>query len=209
MGRAKHKRKAKKIYSVIVDGQTEVWYLQMMKRHENLPRIDVKPELPKKKKLAEQFKTVLSNAIDYDKVIWVLDLDTIIKETTQVKKGQKSSLQLFREYLSKLKRYKNVEVIVNTPCLEFWFLLHFSATGKYFSTCEPVEKQLKQLHLVDYEKTEKYFKKYNDDIYLKLKALQRDACENAKRLGAFNIEDCTVAKSEMYKLLEVLEVMKS
>jgi hypothetical protein len=71
------KRKVRKTYSVIVDGKTEVWYLQMLKKNETLPRIDIKPELPKKKKLSEQFKSVIDNSNIYDEVIWIVDFDTM------------------------------------------------------------------------------------------------------------------------------------
>jgi hypothetical protein len=38
MARRSEQRKGsgKKVYSIIVDGKTEVWYFQMMKRHEDL-----------------------------------------------------------------------------------------------------------------------------------------------------------------------------
>ncbi len=59
------KRRGKKSYSIIVKGQTEVWYLQLMKQYEKLPRIDIKPELPKNKKLKELFELVKNNTQIY------------------------------------------------------------------------------------------------------------------------------------------------
>ena len=62
-----HKKVAKPTYSIIVDGETEIWYFQLLKQHEHLS-VDIKPELPKKKSLFDQFNTVVDNARHYDKV---------------------------------------------------------------------------------------------------------------------------------------------
>ena len=49
-------RKPKKIihktnpsFALVVDGETEVWYLQMLKRNERDIRVSIKPEIPNKK----------------------------------------------------------------------------------------------------------------------------------------------------------------
>jgi hypothetical protein len=122
----------KKVYSIIVDGETEVWYFQLMKQYESLKMIDIKPELPRRKKLSELYKLVVDNAKDYSKVIWLIDFDAIIKEEKEARKGSKSKILQLDEYISKLKRLKNVEVLINTPCLEFWYLLHLEETGRFF-----------------------------------------------------------------------------
>lgn len=38
---------------VVVDGDDEVWYLQMLKRNEPKIRISIKPEIPNKKSVEE------------------------------------------------------------------------------------------------------------------------------------------------------------
>lgn len=75
-------------------------------------------------------------------------------------------------------------IIVNNPCLEFWLLLHFEATSKYFDTCEGAEKQLK-----DYEKTQKQtnldsYSKNNNSLRSK-----RRASANMALCGAVIIYD--------------------
>lgn len=196
----KRKGKGKRIYSIIVDGKTEIWYFQMMKRHENLPRIDIKPELPKRKALKSQYELVLENARDYYKVIWIVDFDTLIKEDKETKKGEASIIQKFNVYIKKLAQYDNVKVLVNTPCLEYWYLLHFEATTRYYAKCETAEKQLKKNYLPDYQKTEAYYKKQNNDIYKQLKPLQQRAILNAKNLGFFDVETPASAKAELYQM---------
>lgn len=185
-------------FAVVVDGETEVWYLNMLKRNEKDIRVTIKPEIPHKKSIAEQYKLVCDlSGKEFTKVFWIIDLDTVIKETNETFKGKKSPLKSFEEYRAKLaKKYKNVVVIVNNPCLEFWFLLHFEKTNKLYHNCSEAEKQLKQ-HLRNYEKTKNFFTKENDDIYLKLKPHLNTAIQNAFALGNFDNQNPTKAMCEM------------
>jgi len=146
-------RKPKKIihktnpsFALVVDGETEVWYLQMLKRNERNLRVSIKPEIPNKKSVEEQYNLVCDlSGKEFKKVFWVIDLDTVIKEDNEAPKGKKSPLKTFEEYRTDLiTNYPNVVVIVNNPCIEFWFLLHFEKTSKYFDTCSSAETQLKK-----------------------------------------------------------------
>ena len=76
-------------------------------------------------------------------------------------------------------------MIVNNPCLEFWFLLHFKKTSKYYDTCAEAKTELKK-YLKNYEKTRKFFTKQGDDIYLKLKPRLKIAVENSIALGNYD-----------------------
>ena len=78
----KPKRKVNPTYCILVDGQTEQWYLQLMKQHENVRTINIKPELFSKKKLQDQYEFVKEYSSMYDKVVWIIDFDTLIKEHT-------------------------------------------------------------------------------------------------------------------------------
>ena len=201
------KRQPKKVCSIIVEGKTEKWYFQKMKDFEKLPKINIYPELNKKKKLEEQYKFVKEKANYYDKVIWILDFDVLIKEERERKKTSISLIEKFNEYRKKLSKYDNVFVLVITPCLEFWFLLHFKETRKYYSSCKSVVKEIKKNKLLkDYEKSEKYFKKRDNNIYQKLKFCQNFARKNAKSLGEFESGNYKSAKAEIYKLFDLLEI---
>lgn len=96
-------------------------------------------------------------------------------------------------------------VIVNNPCLEYWFLLHFQKTNKVFTACTDAEKQVSQ-HLKGYEKTEKFFKKSNNDIYKQLKPYFQTAVSNATALGTFDAKDYSKAKCEMPLLFQALQI---
>lgn len=194
-------------FAVVVDGETEVWYLQMLKRNERDIRVSIKPEIPNKKSVEEQYNLVcdLSNK-EFTKVFWLIDLDTVVKEDNEAPKGKTSPIKAFDKLRTDLsKNYPNVVVVVNNPCLEFWFLLHFEKTSKYFNTCASAEKQLKK-HIKNYEKTQKFFTKQNDDIYLKLKPNLKTALENSIALGNFNNQSPIEAMCEMELLFQSKEL---
>jgi hypothetical protein len=142
-------------------------------------------------------------------VFWILDYDVINSETRIAKKGEESPQQELKKYLLTLKKkeYENVVVIINNPCLEFWLLLHFEQTGKYFDTCEKAGKQLKK-HLQDYEKTQKFYTKQDNDIYLRLKPYLKTALANAKKLKSFDLDNPDQALSQMHLFFESTKIKK-
>jgi len=189
----------KPVFAFIVDGECEIWYLQMLKRNENTLKVDIKPEIPQKKELSEQYKMVIQYSNDYDKVFWIVDFDQIIKETNEAKKGAKTKLQEFKDYYNKIqKKHSNVVIIINNPCLEYWFLMHVEATSKYYETGDKVIKHLKKYQsLENYEKTREYYTKQNNDIYLKLKPYLSDAIKNSNQLGDFDFNNHKTAMTQM------------
>ncbi|GHU62272.1 hypothetical protein FACS1894123_02920 [Bacteroidia bacterium] len=138
-------------------------------------------------------------------MFWIIDLDNISKETNEAKKGEMTALQQFKEHYRQVP--ENVIVIINNPCLEFWFLLHYKQTTKYFATYSDLGKELKK-HLPNYQKTEKYFKKSRQDIYQHLKPLLETAINNAKQTGNFDFDNICKGISEMHKIFEKLQIQK-
>ena len=194
----------KQSFAVVVDGETEYWYLEMLKRNEpNIP-FKIRPQILQKKNIDQQYELVTElSEEEYDKVFWIVDLDVLLKEERE-KKNSTSSLQQFLNYWRKLSKQEKIVVIVNNPCLEYWFLLHYE-NGKVFTACAGAEKQLRR-HLKDYEKTEKFFKKSNNDIYKQLKPYLQTAVSNATALGTFDAKDYSKAKCEMPLLFQALQI---
>jgi len=200
--------KAKPKFAIVVDGETEFWYFQMLKRNEKLIKVDIKPEIPQRKKLSDLYSKVIELANSYDKVYWIIDLDVILSESLQAKKGQQKAIDIFLEYKRIIEnKYKNVIVIINQPCIEFWFLIHFKYTAQQFSNCDGAGKQLKK-HIPDYAKSEKFFTKQDNDIYLKLKFHIAKALSNSKKLPLFNKANPSRGLSEMSKLFEDIGINK-
>ena len=199
------KIQTKQSFAVVVDGETEYWYLQMLKRNEpNIP-FNIKPQILQKKNINQQYDLVTALLEDdYDKVFWIVDLDVLLKEERE-KNNSTSSLQQFLSYWRKLSNQNKVVVIVNNPCLEYWFLLHYKNTSKVFTACADAEKQVSQ-HLKGYEKTKKFFTKSNNDIYKQLKPYLQTAVSNATALGTFDAKDYSKAKCEMPLLFNTLQL---
>ncbi len=195
----------KQSFAVVVDGETEYWYLEMLKRNEpNIP-FKIRPQILQKKNIDQQYELVTElSEEEYDKVFWIVDLDVLLKEARE-KKNSTSSLQKFLSYWQQLSKQNKVVVIVNNPCLEYWFLLHFKNTSKVFTTCAGAEKQVSQ-HLKGYEKTEKFFKKSNNDIYKQLKPYFQTAVSNATTLGTFDPYNHSKAMCEMFLLFKTLQL---
>ena len=51
--------KIRPAYAVVVDGETELWYLNMLTRNEPTIRVNIKPEIPSKKSIKDLLKLVL------------------------------------------------------------------------------------------------------------------------------------------------------
>ena len=196
----------KQSFAVVVDGETEYWYLQMLKHNEpNIP-FNIKPQILQKKNIDQQYELVTElSEEEYDKVFWIVDLDVLLKEERE-KNNSTSSLQKFLNYYKNLSKQKKIVVIVNNPCLEYWFLLHFQMTDKVFTACTNAEKQVSQ-HLKGYEKTEKFFKKSNNDIYKQLKPHLQKAINNATALGSFDTHNHSEAMCEMPLLFQALQLL--
>ena len=187
-------------FAIVVDGETEAWYFQMLKRNEPSLQINIKPIIPQKKKLSEQYDEVFGLAKEYLNVFWIIDLDVILKETAEAKEKEKP-IDKLKKYIKDLEKHKNITIILNNPCLEFWFLLHFEQITKYFPKCEGSEEQLKK-YLKNYEKTRKYFTKQDKGIYLQLKQNLSNAIHNAKNTNRKDDDNLKRALCEMNLFFE-------
>lgn len=205
MRKSKPTRRFQPTFAIVVDGETEKWYFEMFKRNERHLRVKISPELPRKKSLNDQFELVNKLSLEYTRVFWCVDLDTILKNSREARKGETTEIENFKNYRERLKKSSNVSIIVNNPCLEFWFLLHFENTSKFYDSGEKVEKALCR-HLENYEKTQKYFTKQGNDIYLQLKPFLKDALRNANALGGYDTEACDKALCEMPLFFQCPEI---
>ncbi|NOX18871.1 MAG: RloB domain-containing protein, partial [Chlorobi bacterium] len=107
-------------------------------------------------------------------------------------------------FITKLKKNSSVVVLINNPCLEFWFLIHFKETAKVFPICSGVESELKkQKNFENYQKTEKYYKSSKSDLYLKLKPFQKYAIDRAKKLGKLDFKNISASKAEIYEIFNL------
>lgn len=220
MGRKTHNtQKDRGGIAIIVDGKDEEWYINKVKECypcEKLKQIKVKPELPTKKNVQEQFnfaQKLLGE--EYSFVILILDLDKILKEKKEGGKG----IQEFTNFNNLYTNYADIKVgneiknkkwmnkllvIVNNPCLEYWFLLHYKQTTKFFNDGDSLISELKQIpELKDYAKDEGYIK----SLYKKLENKLSNARKNAKE---FDLESCeTKGCSEINKIFDYFDKLNN
>ena len=201
----------RKTYAFVGDGETELWYLQMLKKNEKSLTVTIKPELPQKKSIEDQFDYVLELSEIHEKVFWIVDTDVVIRETRAFK-GQKDKSpaavlkQKYQQILSDPKLQDKVIFVANTPCLEYWILLHVVQTTRYYDTGDKVIDEIKKHEpLTDYAKTQKYYQQAND-IYKRLKPLLNTAKANAGRTGVFDPDNLEKGLSEMHKIFTELGI---
>lgn len=191
----------------MVDGETEQIYLSQLKQFEHLKAVAIKPDLPKKKNLSDQYELIKEEAKHYDNVIWLVDFDEILKHEREFRRRGKSPLTEFNEYYTELDSLKNVDVLVNTPCLEYWYLLHLKNTSKFYPSYSAFEKELNTNPINGYNKSRKYYMAH-PGIYTKLKPNLHEAYSRAKQLGNYDPDNPQQAKAEIYRLFEILGVIK-
>jgi len=181
--RRNKRRKLKKTFLVLVDGESEQIYLSGFKT----PYIHIKPELPKQKSLKEMYAYFKNEMKKYHKTFWIIDLDVPIRE---------KKLDLIKNY----KQNYEKEIIINHPCLEFWFLLHYELKNFGYE-CEKIISYLQKKidDFKTYDKSEKEVKK----IMEKLKNNLPTAIANSKKRKCDfeSLFNC----SEMFKFFEEIE----
>jgi len=177
------KRSLKKTFLVLVDGESEQIYLSNFKTS----NIHIKPELPKQRSLNKLYEYFKREREKYDKTFWIIDLDVPIRE---------KKINLVKDYK---KNFEN-EILINHPCLEFWFLLHYELKN-FGNKCGEVISHLNKNfdEFKSYDKSKKEVEK----IAEKLRSRLDIAVRNAKK------RDCDLERlincSEMFKFFEEIK----
>lgn len=203
----KPRQKIRQVIALIVDGKDEQWYMEKVRQFYQDGRfksLRIEPDLPQKKSIRELLEMAHTKVVDgASDVILCIDLDDLLKSE------KKAELNYFRDIYSTYlmirgrqevsprlkKKYgwlEQVLIVINNPCLEYWYLLHFSKTKKFYAAFEPeLKKDLRKLPQMEhYEKSQEYYLN-SPDIYHRLggddgiaKAVSNahpfrmDSCEN-------------------------------
>ncbi len=201
--------------AVIVDGKDEKWYLEKVKKHypcDKLREIRIEPNLPQEKGVKDLFELAKEKVEqNYGMVMLFLDFDDIMASKDEMRTFK----DLYSKWLeatanptrkSKYSWMAKMRVIVNNPCLEYWYLLHFKKTTKFYERYEPHLKQelRKQPGMQQYEKKEDYYNRL-PDIYQRL--TEHGSLEAARK----NAEDFDLntymqrGTSEIFKLFDYFD----
>ncbi len=193
MARRTQNRELYPAIAIIGEGITESIYFTQMKQQEELKFI-VKPDMGK----YSDMESIVDKALDflnkeYDMVFCVMDMDEMVKN------------RILMEKYERLKQEHGSDQLIfieNNPCMEFWFLLHFTFTTKTFGSYKQLSTSLKK-QLPDYAKTKKFL--YGNNIYSQLKPYQTDARNNAEKIPVGNKN---ASRSDVYKILDYLGIKK-
>lgn len=212
MARRKNRKDAHPVgYVLIADGDTEQWYVELVKDYYGL-KVKIQPELSCGS-ITDQYELVKESiAKGYEHVFWMIDFDCVLKENKETKSAN-SVLQSFKSCYQKAKSRKEWEdkltIIVNNPCLEYWFYLHKNPhSTKYFGTYKELLPELRKFKIDDnlfgkYNKSKNDFKSCPNLFEKLLPYMQKI---DHKLLKSFDIEACQQESvSEMPKLFETLE----
>lgn len=172
-------------------------------------KVKIEPELPQEKKVHELFEMAEEKYKEgYKHIVLIIDLDAILIDGRELQKFR----NLYSKYVgvdkasSRNKWMRDLTLILNNPCVEYWYLIHFKFTNKFFDSYEALKPEL-QKFLSGYEKSEKYYRG-NPDIFIRLggdKGLSA-ARQNAKKFSAFDLETCqTCGVTEMDKLFDYFD----
>lgn len=208
MSRQTKPRKLNNTIAVIADGKTEKWYLESVKAHypcEALKSTKIEPKFPQKKQITELVGMAKAKVEEgYPKVVLLVDFDEVLSNAEEFQEFQ----YFYQEYLQENhdKWMNSLLLIVNNPCLEYWYLLHFNSTNKFYNSYNELVIDLRK-KMPDYNKSEKYYCS-NPDIYSRLGDTEglTLARNNAKPFLSFDIHTCKErGGSEMNKIFDYFD----
>lgn len=174
MARVRKMRELKRSrITVIGEGLTERWYFEHL-RSLNGYRYDCKPRF-----FAHQSFEEMSKLID-----WVRQGDGIAvcvcdADITRTNEEQNKKFQAFKARYATDER---VFICDSMPSIEFWFLIHYMNTRKYFKDSDAVIKVLKKF-ISGYEKTGAFLEKLAWVADMSADDRLKGACSRASLLG--------------------------
>ena len=184
--------------AIVVDGETEQRYIEQAKRYYGAVRptlrgVQIKPEKPDRKKIDDLFKYAKEKLNEgFSHVILIVDFDEFLDaekpkdEFEKFKKYYQNYLLAKEDKPSKSQKrtngwMANMTLVVNNPCLEYWYLLHLAKSNvtKFYARYKPeLEKDLQKLPgFKDYSKHADFYAK-SPDIFTRLGGL--DGLKNAR-----------------------------
>ena len=158
---------------VVGAGITEYWYLKHLKRHLGY-KYTLKPSLFGDESMFTIQNRILEGLDSGADVICVFDED--------VSQWNESERKRMDEIHRKYDNNDKVTLACSMPSIEYWLLLHFENTNRYFGSSAKVIEALRK-HLIGFDKNERYLRqeKWVDTILADNR--QETAYIRAKSLG--------------------------
>ena len=178
------------IPTIIGAGITEQWYFKHLKTLKDY-RVKIRPRFfgtETANGMAKRIEEVLRND---GFAICVFDADVSTWNESELKKW--SALQ--RKYQGN----PSVLLCDSLPSIEYWFLLHYENTNRFFGTSHAVGEELKKF-IPQYDKTEQFLQNQKWVADMIGEGRQEEACVRAE---AFGVEG--ESYSNVYKVIELVE----
>lgn len=173
---------------MIGEGLTERWYFEHLRTLEGY-RYDCKPRF-----FAHQSYEEMSKLIDWviqNGGIAVCICDADITRTNEERNKK------FQEMKANYAKDDRVYICDSMPSIEFWFLIHYMNTRKYFKDSDAVKRVLRQF-IPEYDKTGPFLEKISWVADLCSDDRLKDACKRAALLGPGN-----ESYSEIYRAINL------
>lgn len=188
-----NKKQRRLSITIIGEGITEQYYFTHIRTILGY-HFTIKPYYFSVTSLVEIDKKIAESIQDGGFAIAVFDADVANRNDVEKKK-----LDSIRKKYSKKK---NVLLCDSLTSIEYWFLLHFENTNKFFKDSAATEAELKK-HIPDYEKKKKFLQnvKWVEDL-----CAEGKCAKATHRAAEFGIEG--ESYSNIYKAFELFEKLK-
>ena len=174
MARARKERQLKRPrITVIGEGLTERWYFDHLRTIKGY-KYNCKPRFFSHQSYEELTKQI-------EKVVQNDGIAVCVCDADITRNNEERSRKL-REMKSKYAKDERVLICDSMPSIEFWFLIHYMNTSKYFKDVNDIIRVLKKF-IPNYEKTEDFLEKQNWVAIMSEDKRLNDACKRAALLG--------------------------
>lgn len=188
MKRYKHSQNTRQVIHIIGEGLTELFYFSHIKKLLGY-RCSISPRLFENNSIEKIEKKLIELLKEDVFVICVFDADVSQRSSAESKK----LLSLKRRY----DKNKNVLLCDSMQSIEYWFLLHYEDTCRYFNDSAATEQALKR-YIPTYEKSRKFMEKEKWVKDMIADGKMENACELAERY------DERDSYSKIYKAIRIL-----
>lgn len=174
MARIRKERELKRSrITVIGEGLTERWYFEHLRTLKGY-HYDCKPRF-----FTHQSYEEMGKLID-----WVLRSGGIAvcvcdADITRTNEERKKAFQAMK---AKYAENKDVLICDSMPSIEFWFLIHYINTSKYFQDSDAVIQMLRR-HIANYDKSGAFLEKQQWVTEMSTDERQTEACNRATLLS--------------------------
>lgn len=142
-------REQRKPHTVVVGaGITEFWYLKHLKKLQGF-RYVLRPSLFGNESMPAIQQRIQDAITSGSSVICVFDED--VRQWNDTEK--KRMADIHRMY----DGHDKVVIASSMPSIEYWFLLHYENTNRFFGTSEKVMEALRK-HILNFDKKEQFLK---------------------------------------------------